>query len=609
MIQSETCLSNESWSKMRPLGMSVELIGRRNLEGEEFEEIVLRLSHYRAGKHTDIKFCIPIFDKNVIRWRNSKKALMYLATILIDSDFDIAMFVKDESERMDIEIKSPNSIAIERIEEAITHSLRNWFYNVETSFNEHSIQNAIDQWISNGEEWRVLKISNIAQEDQNNGIIFKTSHPTKSHIERLLVKIFNPKLWNLLDLNSTSFSDKANESFRFVIGVKMQDGQLVKADSSAKPVCHILDKHAIFLEKNPRRAYLLRNTFEQTLDLINPEDPIVSPYAKGERNKLHGVNLLTAIMHLDYYTHEDSIAISESAAKKLCASRIITQLVESDKIVVPKISVGSSVSPDTIIALDGENEVTASKLYMPGIVTEIVISKGKRFGTNTNRCWFKFNSFYNMETGDKFSNRHGGKGVVIVIPDKDMPRLNDNRLIEVAIGPETIVNRKAMSIFMEMMLNNYCEDNSKTSVVLPSGGFHDTSCDIYTEDANGLFKADPKLLDFNFMANNYGHKKQLFLNGVSLPELTYVGRLFWIRLDKIAKEIVSSVKTKRRKSSFGGVIDKARISGQRCNTAKILALSGRNCDSLAEDIIKNNSSGHAFFTELVKAVQNKEHLN
>ena len=111
------------------------------------------------------------------------------------------------------------------------------------------------------------------------------------------------------------------------------------------------------------------------------------------------------------------------------------------------------------------------------------------------------------------------------------------------------------------------------------------------------------------MANNYGHKKQLFLNGVSLPELTYVGRLFWIRLDKIAKEIVSSVKTKRRKSSFGGVIDKARISGQRCNTAKILALSGRNCDSLAEDIIKNNSSGHAFFTELVKAVQNKEHLN
>ncbi len=602
MIQSETCLSDSSWEKMKPLGMITQFISRKTLEGEEFEEIKLSLIHIRAGKRAIIEFCIPKFNGNVIRWRNSKKALMYIANILIDSDFDIAMFMKEESERMDIEITSPNQIAIIKIEEAITHAMRNWFYNVEPNFNPHSIQSNIDQWFSSGEEWRVLKISTIAQEDQHNGIIFKTKVPVSTHIERLLVKVFNPNLWNLLDLNSTSFSDKANESFRFVVGVTMENGILKKADDK-KPVCHILDKHAIFLEMNPRRAYLLRNTFEQVIDLIKPEDPTVTPYKEDDRNKLHGINFITAVMHLEHYTHEDSIAISESAASKMIASRVITQLVESDKVVLPKVSVGSSVTPDTVIAIDGEAEVISNKLYMPGIVEEIVISKGKRFGISTNRCWFKFRSFYPLATGDKLSNRHGGKGVIYVLPDSMFPYYNNNMDIirtEVCIGPETIINRKAMSIYKEMMLSKYCEQQEIQSIAVPSGlrdihVYNNTNANIYD-------------IDFTELAKRYGSKTQLFLNGEKLPEETFVAKLFWLRLDKIAREIVSCVKTRRRKSSFGGVIDKAKISGQRCNVAKLLALSGRNNQKLVEHIIKDNSSAHEFFTELVKAAQNKEFL-
>jgi len=608
MIHNENCLPDDAWSKMHPLGMQVELVQRNVLQGEEFEEIVLRLSHNRAGKFTDIRFTIPKFNANIIKWRNSKKALMYLATILIDSEFDIAMFEKDESERMDIEITSPNQVAIQRIEEAITHGLRNWFYNTEPDFSDHSIQNQIDQWISNGEEWRVLKISPIAQEDQHNGVIFKTKIPVQSHIERLLVKIFNPKLWDLLDLNSTSFSDKANESFRFVVGVKMQNGQLMKADNSEAPICQILKKHAIFLENNPRRAYLLRNTFEQALDIINSELPIVTPYEVDEDNVLNGANLITAIMHIDHHTHEDSIAISESAAKKLRAARTITQLIESNRVITPKIAKGEAVSPDTVIAIDGDNEVTASKLYMPGIVEELVISKGKRFGIQTNRLWFKFTSFYNLESGDKLSNRHGGKGICKVLPDELFPISADGTRVEVAIGPETIINRKALSIFKEMMLTKYCAENNLSSIKVNGGFNHDVKYECFSDSSDGnSFKVDA--FDFNTLAQKYGSKDQLYIDGVSLPEATYVSKLFWIRLDKIAKEIISSVNTRRRKSSFGGVIDKAKLSGQRCNIAKILALTGRGADQIAQEIIVKNSSGHEFFTELVKAVQNKKFIS
>lgn len=589
MIKAEQCLDNASFEKMLPLGMTVKVLERIMLEGEQFETLTLSLEHYKARKYTTIELTIPVFNGNVIQWRNSKKALMFVGNILIDSDFDIAMFKKEGSEYMDLSIVPPSTVAIRGIENQLSHALRNWFYDIDTEIDNNLVQIHVDRFFSTGDNWRVLKYSAIAQEDQHNGILIAGNINSPSHVNRMLSKVFNPKLWGTICLNSTSFSDKANESFRLTEGVKCVNGKLINEEGKL-PVCSILKRHSIFLEHNPARAYLLRNTIESAIELIKPELPIVSPYESNETNPLHGINFLTAIMHLGIHTHEDAIAISESAAKKMWASRIMTQLIESDAPVTPLLAPGDAVSPDSIIALDGDKEVTASKLYMPGIIEERSISKGKRFGESTQRVWYKIRSFYPLETGDKISNRHGGKGVVKIIPDSEMPVDVNGNVIEICIGPESIINRKAMSIFWEMMLCKKAQYDGMDKIKV-TGAFEGTKNTDYNS--------------FSQLAGLFGTKDVLYLNGEVLPESTYVSKLFWMRIDKIAKEIVSCVKTKRSKNNFGAVVDSAKISGQRCNLAKILALSGRDAIDLAADIIDNNMSGQKFFKQLVDCARNE----
>lgn len=597
MINPQQVLEDEDWSKINPLGMSCFLLNRTSLEGDSFETVELSLNHSGSGKFTVLEITLPKFNGNVIEWRNSKKALMYIGQILIDSEFEVSMKKRDESEQMDVHILTPNEIAIRRISEAITDALRNWFYDVDEEYDAAAVQMRIDQWFANGKEWRVLKYSAIAQEDQNNGLIIIDPAEKISHMERMMAKVFNGKLWNLIDMNSTSFGDKANESFRFVEGVTTEDGKLLESQDSS-PFCQILSKHAIGLGMNPKRAYLLRNTFEQVIDLVTPESPTVTPYDKDETNKLHGVNLLTAIMHLDHLTHEDSIAVSQSAASKMVASRIVTQLVESDLTVVPLVKEGDSVSSTTPIARDGDKVVLASKLYMPGVVDKMSISKGKRFGMETNRIWFRIRSFYNLENGDKISNRHGGKGVVVVIPDEQMPYDPvQKRHVEVCVSPESIINRRAMSVMWEMML---CLKAKKESV-------NEIKVSLYEHIEDSIQWPTDDNHSFEKLAREFGEKTQLTLNKEVLAEKTFIAPMFWMRLDKIAKEIVSSVGKKRKKNSFGAVIDSAKNSGQRCNAAKILALEARNAGSLTKDIIDSNINGTKFFRELIDAARNNRY--
>lgn len=596
MINQQQVLQDEDWSKINPLGMRCQLLSRTTLDGEAFETVELALYHSGSGKFTNVEITIPTFNGNVIEWRNSKKALMYIGQILVDAEFEVSMKTRDESEQMDVHIVTPGETAIRRISDAIASALRNWFYDVDEDYDNSAVQVRVDQWFANGDEWRVLKYSDIAQEDQNNGLIIINPTEKTTHIERMMAKIFNGKLWNLIDMNSTSFGDKANESFRFVEGVTVEEGKLVESRTGS-PFCSVLSKHAIGLGMNPKRAYLLRNTFEQVIDLVSSERPLVTPYEEGETNVLHGLNLLTAVMHLEHYTHEDSIAISKSAANKMIASRIVTQLVESDLTVNPLIKEGDPVSSSTPIAVDGDKTVLASKLYMPGVVEKISISKGKRFGVETNRIWFKFRSFYNLENGDKLSNRHGGKGVVVVVPDEEMPwDSNTQKCIEVCISPESIINRRAMSIMWEMMLGIKATQEQQKEIKV---SLYEQLDEIiqWPSDENHNFKE---------LAKKFGNKVQLSYKGKDLPEMTFVGPLFWMRLDKIAKEIVSSVGRRSKKNSFDAVIDSAKTSGQRCNAAKILALEARGASAITKDIIQSNMSGTKFFRELIDATRNQQ---
>ena len=584
--------------QMKPIGMNCTVSRRETLEGGETESIIVNLKHPRIDKNISIGFCLPVFTGSVIKWRNSFKALVHVADVFIDSDFEISLDEREQNNRMELIVKTPSVIIVKAIEEAIASSIRSWFYNAEDYIDFTSVQTSIDKWFSSGIEWRVLKQGNIAKQDQENTIIISPETIRLSHKERMINKVFNPELHGFVDLNSTSVGNNINSSFRLSDGAKYENNTVVKSKND-NPFCKILTNHAIGLQMNPKRAYLLRTTFEASVSLLNTEDPIVTPYAKDEEVKLHGLNLTTAVMHLDEFTHEDSIAISQSAANRMTALREITQLVESHLPVTPLAKVGDEVFTNTPIALDGEKHVLATKLYYPGIVDEISSSIGNRFGEKSHRSWFKMTCCYPLETGDKISNRHGGKGIVVVIPDEKMPQDAHGERVDICIGPESITNRKAMAILWEMMLTKEADATCVTNIKV----------NLFDEFSDKLVWSSGPKYDFEGLSKRYGDKIQLYIKGNKLPEETFVGKLFWIRLDKFAKEIVSSVNTQKTKNNIKGIVDQASLSGQRCNPPKLLAMCKRGLQDVALDIIENNMSAKEHFTNIINAIKNEENID
>lgn len=586
--------SNKNLEKMMPLGMLCSVIERNMLKGNEIEAITISFHHPRINKSLITTIFLPVFNGNVIKWRNSHKALVHVADIFIDSDFQISLDQRNQENRMELIVKSPKVLIHKSIEKAIASSLRSWFYDKEQDIDTLSIQIAIDKWFSSGIEWRVLKPGDIAKQDQENTVIISLENMKMTHKERMINKVFNPELHGLIDLNSTSVGNKINSSFRLAEGAICKNGEIIRAPND-RPFCKILNNHAIGLQMNAKRAYLLRTTFEAAVKLINTEDPIVTPYKEDTEVKLNGLNFLTAIMHLKEFTHEDSIAISQSAANRMTAIREITQLIESHLPVTPLVKEGDAVFINTALALDGDKHVLATKLYYPGIVTEVSSSIGNRFGELSNRTWFKMECSYPLETGDKISNRHGGKGVVVVIPDKDMPQNIDGQVIDICIGPESITSRKAMSIFWEMMLTRKALEENIESI--PVQIFEDNDFELNWSSGENY--------DFEALANKYGHKEILFIDGSTLEEPTYVSKLFWIRLDKFAKEIVASVKKQRTKNNIKGNVDQANLSGQRCNPPKLLAMCKRGMQDVALHIIEANMSAKDHFKQILKAIKNE----
>ena len=580
--------------KMKPLGMTCSVIECNTLEGNEIKAITLSFQHPRINKSLITTIFLPIFDGHVIKWRNSKKALVHVADVFIDTDFEISLDERNQDNRMELIIKSPAETIVKALEKAIASSIRSWFYGKEQEVDNVSIQIAVDKWFSSGIEWRVLKPGPIARQDQENTVIINPEGVKMTHKERMISRVFNPDLHGIVDLNSTSVGNNINASFRLSQGAKCKNG-IITRSSNNNPFCSIINKHAIGIQMNPKRAYLLRTTFEAAVELVNTEDPIVTPYSEDTEVKLNGLNLLTAVMHLKEFTHEDSIAISQSAANKMTAIREITQLVESHLPVVPLVKEGDYVFTNIPIALDGEKHVLATKLYYPGTVTEVSSSVGNRFGELSNRTWFKMECCYPLETGDKISNRHGGKGVVVVVPDDHMPKNNEGQIIDICIGPESITTRKAMSILWEMMLTKKAAAENLDFIKVQ----------IFEDNDFELEWSSGPNYDFETLAKFYGDKEQLFIDDMPLEEPTYVSNLFWSRLDKFAKEIVNSVKRQKVKNNIQGVVDQASLSGQRCNPPKLLAMCKRGMEEVALDIIESNMSAKDHFKQLLKAIRNE----
>ena len=284
-MNSPQILSSEELSKIQPLGMNLTVLEEQVLEGNITRILIVEVSHPCVQKEMQFSLSLPVFQKNVIQWRTTKKALMYNAYVNVESDFDILTGNLEETKRMRPVVNQPHDIARQRIEKAISDALRPWFFEAEDEVDRKSIQVTVDSWFSSGPEWRVLKYSRIAQESQNFGIIIDPASLATRHNERVLSKIFNNDLYGAIDPTSPSVGDKINESFRLVDGAIVKDSKLIPS-TSYKPFCRVTERHAIGLSMNHRRAYLARTTFESAIDLSSPEEPLVTPYDPDEQNPL-----------------------------------------------------------------------------------------------------------------------------------------------------------------------------------------------------------------------------------------------------------------------------------------------------------------------------------
>ncbi|MBI2595881.1 DNA-directed RNA polymerase subunit beta [Candidatus Daviesbacteria bacterium] len=218
-----------------------------------------------------------------------------------------------------------------------------------------------------------------------------------------------------------------------------------------------------------------------------------------------GQNLMIAYMSYDGLEYEDAIIISDRLVKEDLLTSIhieeySTDVVETklgpDEVTsdIPNVSednlanldaggvvrIGAEVGPGDILVgkvqPKGETELTAEErllraifgekakevrdtsLRMPhgekGIVIGIQIlsrEAGDDLGAGVlQRIKVKVAQYRKVSAGDKLAGRHGNKGVISkVVPEYDMPRLEDGTPVDIIIRPAAILNRMNLGQLLE----------------------------------------------------------------------------------------------------------------------------------------------------------------
>ena len=74
-----------------------------------------------------------------------------------------------------------------------------------------------------------------------------------------------------------------------------------------------------------------------------------------------------------------------------------------------------------------------------------------------------------LKTGSKLTNTHGTKGLIKVVPDSEMPYLEDGTVLDLVINSDTVISRMNLSQIREMEINSvreYFESNIKNATTI-----------------------------------------------------------------------------------------------------------------------------------------------
>ena len=216
-----------------------------------------------------------------------------------------------------------------------------------------------------------------------------------------------------------------------------------------------------------------------------------------------GTNLRTAYMPWKGLNFEDGIVISESAAKKLTSNHLFQDHIEkndADIIVDKKKYLAMYPTKYSKKQLD---KIGANGLALPGVTLEhddpyaLVLHKtqGTQEDLMLNRLhrslvqpykdmsktWEQLvpgqvtKAIYNSKNvklharyespaigGDKLALRHGNKGVITsIVPDDEMPRTKDGKVVETIISPLSVITRMSMGQMLESSASKIAEKTGK----------------------------------------------------------------------------------------------------------------------------------------------------
>lgn len=234
-----------------------------------------------------------------------------------------------------------------------------------------------------------------------------------------------------------------------------------------------------------------------------------------------GKNLLTAFMFYKGYNYEDAIVISESASKKLTSLHVIE--IECDVMTDEKtinrnekqiidylddngvIKVGAEVKPHTILVgklkslrkrvitdslerlmnliekvLDVDADYINKSFIAPeGVYGKVIeVNRIPRVRKSTIKIEKEIYTNYTIvikilserpaRVGDKLANRHGNKGVISkILPDDDMPHMEDGTPVEVILNPLGVFNRMNVGQLLEMHLSWNVMNSEKKNMIFP----------------------------------------------------------------------------------------------------------------------------------------------
>ena len=430
-----------------------------------------------------------------------------------------------------------------------------------------------------------------------------------------------------------SGSSTGKESFN------VQFGKLVSVSSKVSGTVHSMDDDSIIVKDSlgnqhhhdlynnyiiGRESYIHHTPVVKVGDKVKVGQLLATSNHSDSKGTLSlGMNLKTAIMPFRSLNFEDSLAISESAAKKLEGEQLIPVRMEVDRGVQTDKNKYISMFPnkyynDQLSKIDSFGVVKKGTIlkhgdpvilaFQPKTLKSVDIQLGKLTKVIKNAfsdvsvSWeYEYEGEVTdvshsgkliavtvktkrpMSFGDKLNMPFGAKGVVHIVPDTQMPQGEDGKPVDVLLNSMSITSRVAPGLVNAVALGKLAEKLGKPMMMT---GFTEGS-------------AVQKVIDI-LDKHNVKDTEKLYdpLSGKHINVLTgplYFNRLHHIAEDKISSRSAATSYDINMQPSKSGSDEKAKRIG---NLATTVALSNDAKAVLRDIATVRATKNDAYWTAL-----------